>query len=507
MARYRVLVVLLLFMFISLFNTNCIGSLPNDVKIIILEEENRLKFVEEQIEHHSKIQAFESIGNQEDFWTANLDAGEWFQVRATLLAFGEHCYIYMDNRTISSMGQSQAIERCEILSSEFDRVVYPKNFELMGSPNGTLGDIDGDPRITVFLVQGVGSYYLQNNEIAGRSYSNNREMVYVATGMQLVNTIAVMCHETNHLFLFNYDLNEAIFFVEGLAEFSMYYAGYMSNYSFMQGGMTLNVTMSAYQYSLYPSVSMFFFDENYNSYSSYGAGYIFWFYIAEKYGIQIIRDLVPIDHLDGCSALEHVLLNHGYNISFNEVFLDFITACTIDELGIYNDLYGFQNADYSINALTSINQYPYSITDIKHRYYNIEIKELSEVPDIFTISLETPVPTRSLGVVTIIHDENGWNVTQLILTGDGSTAQLFCEGENIIEAYIITSLVREGTPNAPNTWMESPYNLLDFSINEGYPSDRTNKTNMTFLTLLPLLLITVHLSKKSKAFVGRRKKT
>ena len=507
MARFRVFVILLLFVFISLFNTNCINSLPNDVKITILEKENKLKFVEEQIPSQTEIVAFESFGNQEDFWTIDFDTIEWSQIRATLLAVGEHCYIYMDNRTIISMGQNQAIERCEILSSEFDRVVYPKNFELMGNPTGTLGDIDGDPRITVFLVQGVGSYYLQNNEIVGRTYSNNREMVYVATGMQLVNTIAVMCHETNHLFLFNYDLNEAIFFVEGLAEFSMYYAGYMSNYSFMQGGMTLNVSMSAYQYSIYPSVSLICFDEDYHSYSSYGAGYMFWFYIAEKYGIQIIRDLVPIDNLDGCSALEHVLLNHGYNISFNEVFLDFITACTIDELGIYDNLYGFHNADYSINTRTTINRYPYSISDIKHRYYNIEIKELNEVPNTFTISIETPVPTRSLGVVTIIHDENGWNVTQLILTGDGSTAQLFCEGENIIEAYIITSLVREGTPNAPNTWMESPYNLLDFSIKEGYPSTPADKTNMTFLTLFPLLLIIVHLRKKNKVSSQRRKKT
>jgi hypothetical protein len=498
MARYKALILILLFVFISLYSSNCISSLQNEVKITILEEENKLKSVEPQIEQHIEVQAYENVGNQEDFWTADLSEGEWFQVRATLLAVGEHCYIYMDNRTIVSMGQSQAIERCEILSSEFDRVVYPRNFELMGSPNGTLGDIDGDPRITVFLVQGVGSYYLQHNELVGSPSSNNREMVYVATGMPLVNTIAVMCHETNHLFLFNYDLNEAIFFVEGLAEFSMYYAGYMSNSSFMQGGMTLNVSMSAYYYSLYPSVSMFFFDKDYYSYASYGVGYMFWCYIAEKYGIQIIRDLVPIDSLDGCSAVEYVLLNHGYNISFNEVFLDFITACTIDELGIYNNLYGFQNAAYTINTITTINSYPDAISDIKHRYYNIEIKELEEVPDTFTVSLETPVPTRSLGVVTVIHDENGWNVTQLILTGDGSTAQLLCEGENIVEAYIITSLVREGTPNAPNTWMESPYNLLDFSIKEGYPSDHTSKTNMTFLTLLPLLLSTVYLRKKAK---------
>ncbi|OLS29215.1 MAG: hypothetical protein HeimAB125_22890 [Candidatus Heimdallarchaeota archaeon AB_125] len=498
MARFRGFVVVVSILFISLFGTNIVSSLPEEVQITILEENPICKLEESFIETSAEIQSYENFGDQKDFWTANLQTQEWFQVRATLLAVGDHCYIYMDNRTITPMGQSQAIERSEILSSEFDNIVYPKNFELMGSPNGTLGDIDNDPRITVFLVQGVGSYYLQHNELPGTTNSNNREMVYVSTGMQLVNTIAVMCHETNHLFLFNYDLNEAVFFIEGLAEFSMYNAGYMSNSSFMQGGMTLNVTMSAYQYSLYPSVSLFFFDENYYSYSSYGAGYMFLFYLTEKYGIEIIRDLIPIDSLDGPPAIENVLSAHGYNISFNEIFLDFITACTIDELGIYDDLYGFLNADYSTNTKRLIYELPFSISNVKHRYYGIEINEITEVPNEFTLEIETPDYPRSLGVVTIIHDDNGWNITQAILTGDGSSVLLLCEGVNIDQAYVITSMIKEGTPNAPLTWMESPYNLLDFSIKEGHPPATIDETRLVFLSLIPLILVAVILTKRFK---------
>ena len=207
MARFRGSVVLILILFASLFCSNMVNSLPQEVTITILEEKPVCDNEKPIVDCSYDIQSYENFGDQKDFWTANLQTQEWFQVRATLLAVGEQCYIYMDNITITSMGQNQAIERSEICRNEFDRIVYPKNYELMGSPNGTLGDIDNDPRITVFLVQGVGSYYLQHNELVGTSYSNNREMVYVATGMSLVNTIAVMCHETHHLFLFNYDLN------------------------------------------------------------------------------------------------------------------------------------------------------------------------------------------------------------------------------------------------------------------------------------------------------------
>ncbi len=482
-----------------LFCSNFVTSTPREITITVIDEKPVYELEHTISDTSNELQSYENFGDQKDFWTANLQTNEWFQVRATLLAVGDNCYIYMDNRTIVSMGQSQAIERSEICRNEFDRIVYPKNFELMGSPDGTLGDIDDDPRITVFLVQGVGSYYLQHNELVGTSYSNNREMVYVATGMQLVNTIAVMCHETNHLFLFNYDLDEAIFFVEGLAEFSMYNAGYMSNNSFMQGGMTLNTTMSSYLFSLHPSVSLFFFDENYFSYASYGAGYMFLFYLAEKYGIQIIRDLVPLDSLDGSQAIEQVLSNHGYNMSFNEIFLDFITACTIDETGIYGNLYGFSDADFQTATRQLVYEFPYSVSDIKHRYYGVEIKEIHAVPNEFTLEIETPESPRSLGVVTIIHDDNGWNITQLILTGDGSTAQLLCEGDNIAEVYVVTSMIREGTPNAPKTWMESPSNLLDFTIKEGHSPSTTDETRMTFLSLLPFLLVAVILTRKIKA--------
>ena len=445
------------------------------------------------------ITAYEEFGNQEDFWTINFQSGQWLTIRATLLAVGQYCYIYMDNRTISSMGQNQAISRCETLKSEFDRVVYPKNVELMGHPNGTLGDIDGDPHITVFLVEDVGSYYLEHNEIAGTTYSNQREMVYVSSEMGLYNTIAVMCHETNHLFLFNYDLDDVIFTVEGLAEYSMYYAGYMSNSSFMDWGMTLNVTMSAYQYSIYPEASMFYFDENYYSYASYGISYMFWLYVSEKYTVDVIKDLVPLESLDGPEGLEYVLSLHGYNISFNDLFLDFITAMALDELGIYNDLYGFKNAEFSFFA--NANFYvPYTINEVNHRYYGVYASELSNVPNEFTIVVETPNYPRSLGIVVAILDENGWAVNQTILTGDGYDKFLHFEGLDISKVVVITSLIREGTPNAPRDWMASPVEKLDFSFLNGHVSAIPEETS--FISLISIMFVLLVILKKKRKVVS-----
>ena len=490
-------VIILLFS-LSLANISLINS---DIDNEFIKNENinaksnELKLSNPPIEI---VTLSENFGDQKDFWTANLQTGDWFQVRATLLAKGNHCYIYMDNRTIDSIGQSTAIEKSEICSYEFDTTVYPKNFELVGHPNGTLGDFDNDLRITVFLVQGVGNYYLQHNELPGYLYSNNREMVYVSSQMPIINTIATMCHETNHLFLFNYDLDEARFIIEGLAEFSMYYAGYMSNYSFMQGEMSINRTMSSVYYSDHPDVSLFFFDRDYYAYSTYGAGYMFLFYLAEKYGIQIISDLIPDDALDGPAGIETALMQNGFNISFNEIFLDFIAACTIDKTGIYDDLYGFTNTEFQISNRRIIRSLPFSSVDIKHRSYGIEINELENPPNEFTLQIETPDYPRSLGISSVIHDQNGWNVSKMIITGDGNTANIQYNGENIEKAYIVTSMINEGTPDAIKEWMESPFELLDFKFEAGHTTSEPEKTTSAFLFGLSLILVIIIILKRKR---------
>ncbi len=444
---------------------------------------------------------FEQFGDQEDFWTLDMETNNKFTLRATLLAVGDFCYIYMDNRTISSMGQSQAIDKCEILSSEFDHTVYPKNVELMGNPDGTLGDIDGDPHITVFLVQGVGNYFLFENELIGYQQSNLREMVYVQSTRSISDTTLIMCHETNHLFLFNRDSDEAVFFMEGLAEFSTFYAGYLANSSFLHSGMTPNITMSAYQFSIYPFVSMFFFDWELYVDASYGLSYMFFLYLYEKYGIQVIKDLIPLDALDGPASIEYVLSSHGYNLSFNDLFLDLITALTIDEPLIYDDLFGFNYADFDFFAPSKY-FIPFSAYDVVHRYYCVDIKQLMQVPNEFTIDVETPDSPRSLGLVVIIQDDTGWNVTQSILTGDGSTERFYFNGVDIEKVLVITTIVKEGTPNAPREFMTSPTDVLDFAFLEGHVIPVVSTTDetriMLYLLSLPYLLALTYFLKKWK---------
>jgi hypothetical protein len=286
---------------------------------------------------------------------------------------------------------------------------------------------------------------------------------------------------------------------EGLAEYVKYYAGYLSNSSYLRGDMTQNTTMSSTYFATFPTVSLIFFDEDFESYASYGFSYLFFFYLAEKYGVEVIKTLSLYDSIQGPKALEQSLLDNGYNISFNELFLDVVTACSIDELGINDDQYGFRNADFQVDRYRSVSNYPKTFSNIKHRYYCVELKELNNLPNEFTLIVETPdSSTKSLGIVIIFRDDNGWSIEQQILPGTGTKEYLYFTGENVGEALIITSLVKEGITFAPTSFSTSPSSLLNLTITEGHQKPTKTIISIIGFTTAFLLISQVFVIRKRK---------
>ena len=177
-----------------------------------------------------------------------------------------------------------------------------------------------------------------------------------------------------------------------------------------------------------------------------------------------------------------------------------ITACTIDELGFFNDLYGFVNADYRILTRDTANLLPHTFSDVKYRYYGIEIIEINNAPNEFTIEFELPPYTHSLGIVTAIQDNNGWNITQLIVRGNGSVFSWYCNGENIQNAYIITSMVDLEISCGPKLWDSSPYSLLDITVKKGHrkPSETKITLQATLMTLVFMSSLIIIVRRKRK---------
>ncbi|MCG3220674.1 MAG: hypothetical protein H7641_04775, partial [Candidatus Heimdallarchaeota archaeon] len=204
-----------------------------------------------------------------------------------MLAIGDHCYVYVTNEAITyGGGEAAAIIKAENWRNEFENKIYQNDLLYFGNPDGNLGDIDSDPKVTILLSildAGVAGYFDPNNEYTGED-SNEREMVYV----HYDTTYGVLAHEFQHLIHYNYDQYEYWWFDEGCAEFAKFLNGYDT---------TNNLTSFASSYfATNPDDSLLYWnyyeDGGKNVRIDYGGAYMFVFYLAEKYGTDAIKAMV-----------------------------------------------------------------------------------------------------------------------------------------------------------------------------------------------------------------------
>jgi hypothetical protein len=406
----------------------------------------------------------ERFGDQVSFW---VNIPDLVQMRATLLGLGNWSYVYMANETIELLGENASISKCEALSHEFDLTIYPNAVEVAGNPDGNLGDIDGDAHITIFLaplVRHIGDnsvlgHYDGKDDDPHNPYSNFREMVYIDSELTLQETYCIVTHELNHMIWGNYESDEAEFLKEGLANYAVDYCGY---YSWVTDAVATTFTS-------HPELPLLYFVRQYGILwdASYGQAYLFMTYLANRFGNDFTKKLVSIS-ADGARSIDAALNQFGYNLTFNDVYLDWITACTLDDAAFADGIYGFENVDYRIRKQTPI-FLPIQKQNVKHYYYGFDVKRIYADCDNFTFVIENPYP-NALGISIAFLDDNGWNVTQILNTNYSERIGLHVEGNNIQIAYVITSLMSPSTPSdfgIVYSLAEVPSKTLDYLCYEG----------------------------------------
>ncbi len=417
-----------------------------------------------QITHNSsQNKNFRSVGFQRTFWTYDYTASEYYELNATILAIGVYSYVFMQNSCITELGESVAIWQAETIRDEFDSTIYPRVTDLAGHPNGTLGDIDGDPRIIILLSRNPVAYYSERNEFV-LDYSNQCEMFYMYYRFYNQNwRLAVTAHEFHHLIWFNNEMDEPPFTLEALAQYVMYHAGYLAPYD--------NLAPQVSNFLSHPDNSLLYW--NSDSTDDYGSAYLFAFYIAEHYGVDILRDLIK-EPTDGPQGIEAVLQAAGYNITFNELYLNWITALTIDKIGFHSNLYGFENIDAKITQYEVVDKFPLLNETISLRYYGFHIHKLDSLPDKFTVQIRKS-SNQTIGVSLVLHDTIGWHVHQNIHDEADNVFIDNLTGLSIDIAYLITSYISNDTP-PPTEYGLGPSTDIEISIIET-PISTTNETD------------------------------
>jgi hypothetical protein len=311
-------------------------------------------------------------------------------------------------------------------------------------------------------------------------------MFYVDSERGLEDTYHTIVHEFNHMIWGNYEYDESNFLLEGLANYAIDYTGYFS-------WVTDAVTNS---FTSHPEISLLYFNRFYGTLwdASYGQAYLFMNYLIDHYGVDVAKDLVSIAE-DGARAVDLALANNGYTVTFNKVYLDWITACVLDEEVAYNGLYGFDSVDYRIQSYSAIGYYfPVERTDVKHYYYGFHPMRINAPYDNFTFVIQNPYPF-ALGVVAAIRDNNGWNITQIFNTKESDTISVYIEGDDITEAHVITSLMSSSTPNEYGILYsldELTNKELDYTFYEGkYIETPTESSSNTLISIGSIILLSI----------------
>ena len=240
----------------------------------------------------SLIPSIQVVGQEDQFFVYDVYNQDYDIMNATLEAIGEHCYVYVEINYAMSAGEVTSF------MNEFDTIIYPDETSFFGDTDGTLGDIDGDQKITLFffnIPSGVAGFFDSLHEhpinyFSGpppyefMACSNEREMLFLRKD-QGFRTLA---HEFNHLIHYNTDQTEDRFLDEAFAEMGAWTTGYIAADN--RSGF-----VSYFENYSNDSLLMWDYDsDDHDSRVDYGGAYLFIFYCVEQFGIEILEPLIEI---------------------------------------------------------------------------------------------------------------------------------------------------------------------------------------------------------------------
>ena len=247
---------------------------------------------------------------------------------AKLVKVSDNLYIYIHEKHADFFSS----EELTYLSVQFENTIFPVETSIFGDTDGVLGDVDNDPHITLYLSDlYYGGYYSPINEFTSFPGGNAREMVYVdislashATDLsdKFSTLLAAFAHEFQHLINFNHDPYEHRWVDEGLSELAVDLVGYNVT------GWWQNL------YLLRPDNSLFLWDydnEADQNRADYGASYLFFRYLADRYGHDFLSILVSNPRLGAKGVQSSLNIEGQSSIEFFSLFHDWVMSLHLND--------------------------------------------------------------------------------------------------------------------------------------------------------------------------------
>lgn len=262
-----------------------------------------------------------AVGEQISFFLDKKSSGTAKPYPAILKVIGRHCYVYLEK------GSNVSAEKLNKVARMFDEKIYPQTTATFGSE--WKPGIDGDPKITLFLVSGMDGcdgFFYPGDEYTTEKYptSNEREMLYLSISrMKDMDDFMghLVAHELQHMIHWRNDANETFWVEEGLSEYAATLFG--------------KVPWTSEQFFQYPDRNLIDWEDTREA-ENYGHVFLFTDFMLNRPGIsettrqKLVRDIVK-NKSAGVLGVMESLRRVTPKILFDDIFRDFCAATFISQ--------------------------------------------------------------------------------------------------------------------------------------------------------------------------------
>lgn len=277
------------------------------------------------------------MGDRATFWVADQATDGYYSVPATLKVVTANTYMYLADGAEVDQG------RLEEAAQLFEDRIYQQNRDYFG-PEHAVG-IDGDPHVSIIhaAIPGLGGYFTSVDSYphSVHPYSNERKALYInvdAAPPGSAGYYSVLAHEFLHMIHWNTNRGEETWIKEGAAEVATEAAKTGSNGAMRGFEARPDTQLNAWA------------DEQGDVVPHYGAAYLFLSYFLDRFGgYEAAADLLT-GRARGAETFDSFLRRNAQGGSFETVFKDWVVANYLDESGVDDPAYRYDDLQIRVPA-------------------------------------------------------------------------------------------------------------------------------------------------------------
>ena len=315
------------------------------------------------------------VGDDRDFYAIDMNDTDQYILQASARAVSDNAYIFVED------GKPAAANKIKSLLNSFDKI-YDKIADELGPPPDS---VDKDPRIHILImdirdkpqadgarVLGYFSSIDQYQNAALERWTNRRSneaetlyIDYLSLNADRSKVEGVVAHEFTHMVHWAKDPGEHPWVNEGIAVYAESMMGY-----------EVKSRISAFEES--PDVSLLDWS---GSIADYGAAYLFFAYVAERFGGTSAISSIVENRRRGTGGIEQALSMQGKAVSFQSLFSDWVIANYLDDPKLDDGIYGYNTLDIHLKPSEVEASYPITQKTSKVKPWSARYTEFNKDMD------------------------------------------------------------------------------------------------------------------------------